>query len=79
MVCLLACVNYGLLFWADGLTCIAASFILMLFLKPAKKMVEEKKAVKEGGDSAYKDKPFLKGMIYLFSALFRLITKMNYN
>jgi len=62
----LASFNYGLLFWADGLTCIAASSILLVFLKPVKGQATEKKVENTKRSSAYKDKSFLKGMVYLF-------------
>ncbi|GAA4731140.1 MDR family MFS transporter [Flavisolibacter ginsenosidimutans] len=64
---ILASVNYGLLFWADGLTCIAASILLLLFLRPGtaeKKAAVKKIAQKES--SAYQDGPFLRGMAFLF-------------
>ncbi|RYF81351.1 MAG: MFS transporter, partial [Chitinophagaceae bacterium] len=62
----LASYNYGLLFWADGLTCIAASSILLL-VKPTyspKQKVAAAKKIKDA--SPYRDIPFLKGMFYLF-------------
>jgi len=62
----LASFNYGLLFWADGLTCIAASSILLIFLRPAQQQKKEKKITVKKESSAYKDKPFLKGISYLF-------------
>lgn len=62
----LASFNYSLLFWTDGLTCIVASFVLLLFMKPmapkAKRVAS--KAVQQTS-SAYRDKTFLKGMFYL--------------
>lgn len=63
----LASVNYNLLFWADGLTCIAASAILLFFLAPAEKhgKREISKTIAKTS-SAYRDAPFLKGMFYLF-------------
>ena len=63
----LAAYNYNLLFWADGLTCIAASSVLLFFLKPARrkeKAVASKTTAK--ATSAYRDGPFLQGMFYLF-------------
>lgn len=54
---LLASFNYSLLFWADGITCIAAALLLRAVLKPvhgpAKK--EVKKEAAKGGGSAYRD------------------------
>ncbi len=63
----LASINYGLLFWVDGLTCIAASAILLLFLErsPRKEKATVPKAT-EKIISAYRDRPFLRGMFYLF-------------
>lgn len=63
----LASINYNLLFWADGLTCIAASFLLFLFLSPTAQ--SKKTAVsgtKQKESSAWRDGPFLKGMTFLF-------------
>jgi predicted MFS family arabinose efflux permease len=63
----LASFNYNLLFWADGLTCIAASSILFIFLQPSGNQDREQKPAETSADSsAYKDRPFLKGMFYLF-------------
>ena len=64
---ILASINYGLLFWADGLTCIAASMLLLLFLRPGtnKKKAAVKKATKKES-SAYRDGPFMRGMAFLF-------------
>lgn len=63
----LASVNYGLLFWVDGLTCIAASSILLLFLKrPARKEKAAVPKATERATSAYRDGPFRRGMFYLF-------------
>ncbi|HEX8316611.1 MAG TPA: MFS transporter [Flavisolibacter sp.] len=64
---MLASYNYGLLFWVDGLTCIAASGILLLFMSPTEKHVRQKTdGVAQNEVSAYKDAAFLKGMFYLF-------------
>lgn len=54
---LLASFNYTLLFWADGLTCIAAALLLRLVLKPVHGPVkkEEKKTVTKSNGSAYRD------------------------
>jgi len=63
----LADTSFNLLFWADGITCMAASSILFFFL-PAdnRRQKEEKKKEKTESSSAYRDLPFLKGMFYLF-------------
>jgi predicted MFS family arabinose efflux permease len=63
---ILASFNYGLLFWADGLTCISASAVLLLFMKPApKKRPSTQQKSSPAASSAYRDKTFLKGMFYL--------------
>jgi predicted MFS family arabinose efflux permease len=64
---LLASINYSLLFWADGLTCITASMLLYFFLfgqaksSHKQKQPEERKIIL----SAYKDKIFLQVMFFL--------------
>jgi predicted MFS family arabinose efflux permease len=65
---LLASVNYNYLFWADGLTCMAASLLLFAGLTPAgqPKQNVSNQTVHLPTTSAYKDKPFLLGMFYLF-------------
>jgi MFS family permease len=64
---ILASINYHLLFWADGITCMLASVILYHYLKPGEKgQVSKKEVVKEKGSSAYKDGVFLQGMFYVF-------------
>lgn len=59
---LLATFSYALLFWADGLTCIAAAVLLRVFLKPVRSAAD-KGAVAASpvrdGVSAYTDKVFL--------------------
>jgi predicted MFS family arabinose efflux permease len=64
---ILASFNYSLFFWADGITCIAASAILLAVLSSGKK---EKNADIHSetitSTSAYKDVIFMKGMFYLF-------------
>jgi predicted MFS family arabinose efflux permease len=64
---LLASVSYELLFWVDGLTCITASGLLYLIFKNrAHGVQEEKKTIPKGlNNSAYKDRVFLQGMIFL--------------
>ena len=62
----LASINYSLLFWVDGFTCIAAAFVLFLCLAPVKAKGNRQKATDEAVVSAYKDKPFMQGMFYLF-------------
>lgn len=64
----LASVSYSYLFWADGLTCMAASLLLFAGLSPSKlpKHAKTKLRKSETTTTAYKDKPFLQGMFYLF-------------
>jgi MFS family permease len=64
---LLASIDYQLLFWVDGLTCILASLLLYFLFSSAtnsirKKVVHEK--IKNA--SAYRDKIFLLGMFCIF-------------
>lgn len=66
---LLASIDYHLLFWVDGVTCIFASLLLYFLFAGDRKHVssqhnvrhEEMKTV-----SAYRDKTFLLGMFYIF-------------
>ncbi|GAC1425131.1 MAG: MFS transporter [Flavisolibacter sp.] len=63
---ILASIHYSLLFWADGLTCVAASillFIVMSPLKPGNLQINTKPPDKK--ISAYRDKFFLKGMFFI--------------
>ena len=64
----LASINYSYLFWADGLTCMAASFLLFAGMSPKEKAKEKSHTTNEARPavSAYRDKPFLLGMFYLF-------------
>lgn len=64
---ILAGINYHLLFWVDGLTCILASLMLYIFLQPGPLPKKDRKEEKRsGGPSAFRDKTFLKGMVYIF-------------
>lgn len=64
---LLASFSYKLLFWVDGLTCMVASVLLYVILGPhAEKAREQKKVeVHDVQNSAYKDRVFLQGMVFL--------------
>ncbi|PIB30285.1 MFS transporter [Gaetbulibacter sp. 5U11] len=55
--------GYGGLFWVDGITCIAATFVLINVLHPKKARVQDQIKV-DNPYSAYKDKPFI---IFLFA------------
>lgn len=64
----LARINYQLIFWVDGVTCISASLLLYFLFadvrnkRPEKKTAHEKKMTA----SAWRDKIFLFGMFYIF-------------
>lgn len=77
---ILASINYQLLFWVDGITCILASILLHLFLSPYNKRIQKEKKVFSGEfNTAYSDKVFLKGMFFLFligTCFFQLFTMM---
>ena len=64
----LASINYHLLFWVDGITCMIASFLLYLLFSEVKKtaVVKTGKHEKIKSTSAYRDKTFLLGMFYIF-------------
>jgi predicted MFS family arabinose efflux permease len=66
---LLANINYQLLFWVDGLTCIFASLLLSFLFADARRVsILPKHADREvlNTSSAYRDKTFLLGMFYVF-------------
>lgn len=63
---LLAEHSNALLFWADGLTCIAASLLLLFLLQPDVARPKETAKEKIRLSSAYHDKIFMQGMFYLF-------------
>jgi len=64
----LASINYKLLFWVDGITCIFASLLLyILFADVQTTSVDKRVHPKEiNSVSAYRDKIFLFGMFCLF-------------
>lgn len=54
--------GYGSLFWADGLTCVAAAVAFRIWLNPKNAAPKESRLVEEGGngfDSPYRDKTYL--------------------
>ncbi len=65
---LLASINYSLLFWADGLTCITAALLLYVFLAKKKPPQNEENSSKttQPTASVYKDAVFIKGMFFIF-------------
>lgn len=57
---LIARVSYESIFWIDGITCILASILLVILLKPKKSTKKEiKKIAKKEGVSPYKNPAFL--------------------
>ncbi len=64
---LLASIDYSWLFWVDGGTCIAASFLLLIFLPSGKtKSTNQTEEKVIANNSAYRDKLFLTGMFFVF-------------
>jgi predicted MFS family arabinose efflux permease len=66
---LLASIDFSLLFWTDGLTCIIASLLMFLVFSPARGEAATKKKVDPPpipDRSAYRDKAFLTGMFCIF-------------
>ncbi|HTM92891.1 MAG TPA: MFS transporter [Flavisolibacter sp.] len=66
---LLASMDYHLLFWADGLTCIFASLLFYFLFADARKTNSTTTSLpheKIKTVSAYRDKTFLLGMFYIF-------------
>lgn len=65
---ILASVSYNLLFWVDGITCIAAAILLRIFLPRVTKSPEKEVAKKEttaNVQSAYKDKIYLSFIFFV--------------
>ncbi|WP_225860089.1 MULTISPECIES: MFS transporter [Chitinophaga] len=59
---MLAAISYHLLFWVDGISCIAAAFLMRIVLPPVKVVHKEPKkeaAAPVTGGSAYADKYYL--------------------
>lgn len=66
---ILASFNYGLLFWVDGLTNLAAAVLLYLTLSPTRNPATEvisKEHVKPVRDSVYKDRTYLMFVMLVF-------------
>ena len=64
----LAAVDYRLLFWADGITCLAAAIVLAIVLKPEKTVFKAENTRASGGFfSPLKDRVFLILLVLLFS------------
>lgn len=64
---ILASINYNLLFWADGITCMVAAALLYLFLSSEKIASDSTETTTSlsNNNSPYKDKFFLWGMFFL--------------
>lgn len=64
---LLASIDYGLLFWADGVTCILASFLLYLFLSryAIRNATQNKAALAQTISKAHTDSFYLKSLFLL--------------
>ena len=64
---ILASINYNLLFWTDGITCMVAAALLYLFLSSERVASDsiETTISHSNNNSPYKDKFFLLGMFFL--------------
>jgi len=75
---IIASFNYSLLFWIDGATNLLAAVLLLVFLRPAKRMPANETPEEQGcGGSAYKDKAYLSFIVLstVFAmAFFQLFT-----
>lgn len=76
---LLASINYHLLFWVDGLTCICASLLLYFLFSETRAAVTKKHVVhqKMKTSSAYRDKIFLWGIFCVFLVGFCFFQTFN--
>ncbi|HVZ95366.1 MAG TPA: MFS transporter [Chitinophagaceae bacterium] len=65
---ILASFNYGLLFWVDGLTNLAAAIVLYITLSPKRNPATEVKSKEkpEAAASVYKDKIYLSFIVLVF-------------
>ena len=69
---IIARINYSSLFWIDGITCMLASALLFILLKPKKATTEEKEIIKvKEGVSPYKN-----GLYLLFFLIMVLSSMM---
>ena len=77
---ILAKINYELLFWVDGITNIAAAFVMLAFLKPVgRKLQEQSQKAVAPAVPAYRDKTFILFILVttLFAAcFFQLFTNL---
>jgi len=67
----LAMINYHLLFWVDGITCLAAVFLLILFFKNKNLLPLKNEVFSSQNHSIWKDLYFLKilGLAYLIGLI----------
>ena len=73
---IIATIHYKALFWIDGSTCMIASILLLLLLKPKKISLEEKQLAKvKEGISPYKNKTFL---LFVFIMIATGLTFVQY-
>ena len=62
----LAMSDYKLLFWVDGITCLAAYFLFTIFLKSDRPPIQEKEETSVSNQSPWKDFYFLKLLGFSF-------------
>jgi predicted MFS family arabinose efflux permease len=62
----LALIDYSLLFWIDGITCLLAAVIFMLFFKTARPPLEPRAESAPPPRSVWKDSYFLKVLVFTF-------------
>lgn len=69
---ILSSISFQLLFWVDGITCIAAAILLRIFLKPVKKQssLHQEKIKIPKDESVYRDKEYLRFMACIFLVAF---------
>ncbi|MEO6220437.1 MAG: MFS transporter, partial [Ginsengibacter sp.] len=66
---ILASFNYNLLFWVDGITNLAAAFLLYITLSPKHNIATEKKVIEKRDiikNSVYNDRPYLVFILLVF-------------
>jgi MFS family permease len=68
----LAVIDYKLIFWVDGMTCVAASLLLVLLFKHKEPFLSKKKSSPEPVYSIKKDVYFFKilGLVFLIGLIF---------
>lgn len=68
----LARINYSLIFWVDGVTCIAAAGLFYFLFRSSRPVRIEREAAVEGGQSPWRDPLFLTvmGLLLLLATVF---------